>query len=85
MEKFFIVRIKLNEGITVWGRYDEAYKEALNNGALYTSKYYAIRDARRDQTDDILYICASWEDPPRGVNVVTQSHERQTYQHGKPI
>ena len=84
MNKFFVMRMPAGEKVN-WNLFNEARKTAEVNGNLYTSKYSAIRDARKDTTDDYLYICDSWEDPPKGVCVAGAESYIAIYQNGREI
>ena len=68
--------------IFTWEAYDKAFKEAVDNGKLIDSKYPIIRDAKKDKSSDIIYVCYAWVDPPRGVCVSTRSYG-EIFQNGE--
>jgi hypothetical protein len=84
MVKFFIMRLPAGEKIN-WDLFYSVGKASEANDKLYSSKYYAIRDARHDTTDDYLYICCWWMNPPKGVCVAGVESYIGLYQNGKEI
>lgn len=83
MKKWFITRIPSKDSFT-WEAYEAAYKKAQDEKTLYDSKYMAIGEARGDTTNDLLYICAKWIDPPKGTTHSSRSYGH-IYQKGEEI
>lgn len=83
MVKWFITRIKSGQPFS-WDDFDNSYQEATQSGDAYDSKYPLIQVAVKDTTDDILYICAKWLDPPQGSTHNPRMYDA-LFQTGKQV
>lgn len=71
-----------------WAEYnllvDAAYKDAQEKGLLSTSKYTIIRDAKKDTTNDFIFVACHW-DPKKGTSYWTTFGVDQVWQNGKRL